>query len=139
MTERAAGSWFRVALMCGAVSVIVTGCVPAFGGGSGLRDTRTGLGWKTVARKVEPNYLVAVDQTSCTVSSARFAEIREGQRVLCNWLTNSPVSEALAAPHSLATSRVSGDYVLLSEHSLSRKSHGHHRRDHTAPLHQEVH
>jgi hypothetical protein len=105
MAVRAASSWFRVALVCAAVSLMVTGCAPVLGGGSELRDGgRTGLGWKTVARKVEPNYLVAVDQTSCTVSSARFAEVREGQRVLCNWRTNSPVSAGSARAAS-ATAR----------------------------------
>jgi hypothetical protein len=139
MAECAAGSWFRVCLACAAASVIVTGCAPVLGGTDPRDGSRTGMGWKTVARKVEPNYLVAVDQTSCTVSSTRFDQIREGQRVLCNWRTNSPVSGALTPPHSLATSGVSGDYVRLSVHRLSRKSHGHPGRNHTAPLHQEVH
>jgi hypothetical protein len=87
------------------VSVIVTGCAPTLGEGSDLRDSgRTGMGWKTVARKVEPNYLVATDQTSCTVSFVRFAEVREGQRVLCNWRRNSSGS-AGPAPAAFTTVR----------------------------------
>jgi len=54
-------------------------------------DGRPGLATKVVARKVEPNYLVAVDQTTCEVSTERFRQVRVGQRAFCNWTGGSPV------------------------------------------------
>jgi hypothetical protein len=69
-----------------AFAMTLAGCALAPLGSRNAADQgRTGLGWKTVARKVEPAYLVATDQTSCTVSSERFRDVRVGQRVLCNW------------------------------------------------------
>jgi hypothetical protein len=53
---------------------------------------RAGVAWKEVARKVEPNRLVAIDETACTVSLERFAVVREGQRVFCNWRPGSAMS-----------------------------------------------
>jgi hypothetical protein len=48
-------------------------------------DGRTGLAMKTVASKVDPAYLVAMDRTTCTVSGERYRQVRVGQRVLCDW------------------------------------------------------
>lgn len=53
-------------------------------------DVRQGLATKVVARKVEPNYLVAVDQTACEVSAERFRQVRVGQRAFCDWRSGGP-------------------------------------------------
>lgn len=42
-------------------------------------------GWKHVAEKRDPVYLVAVDGTECTVSRARFERVERGDRILCTW------------------------------------------------------
>jgi hypothetical protein len=46
---------------------------------------RAGTGWKHVAEKRDPVYLVAVDGTECTVSRGRFERVERGDRVLCSW------------------------------------------------------
>ncbi len=46
---------------------------------------RGGTGWKHVAEKRDPVYLVAVDGTECTVSRGRFERVERGDRVLCSW------------------------------------------------------
>jgi hypothetical protein len=40
---------------------------------------------KVVSSKVEPNVLVAMDGTSCTVSAARWEKAEVGRRYFCNW------------------------------------------------------
>jgi hypothetical protein len=40
---------------------------------------------KQVARKADPNYLVAHDKSECVVSKERYAEVRVGDYVTCSW------------------------------------------------------
>jgi hypothetical protein len=35
--------------------------------------------------KREPNLLIALDGTECTLSEGRFARVERGDRVLCTW------------------------------------------------------
>jgi hypothetical protein len=76
-----------------AAALLLAGCTAVpFGGRANADGARTGVAWKEVARKVEPNRLVAIDETACTVSLERFAVVREGQRVFCNWRPGSAMS-----------------------------------------------
>jgi hypothetical protein len=40
---------------------------------------------KQVARKADPNYLVARDKSECVVSKERYALVRVGDYVTCSW------------------------------------------------------
>jgi hypothetical protein len=50
-----------------------------------VQDGKPGIGYKMVMRKMDPNYLIAIDQTTCQVSPERYRQVRERQRVLCDW------------------------------------------------------
>jgi hypothetical protein len=78
------------------LALLVAGCttMPGFRRNDSLRPNDT-IGWKQVFDKSPPAYLIAVDRSVCTVSAERFAQIRPGQRVLCDWKHGSGVAGAL--------------------------------------------
>jgi hypothetical protein len=66
-------------------ALVVSGCATM----SPLRTQSpvrsSGVGMKQVAEKREPNYLIAIDRTECTVSRQSFDKVKVGSRVLCLW------------------------------------------------------
>jgi hypothetical protein len=95
---RAPGSGLRrsgALLACTALATLLAGgCINPGGRywNPGEDGGRTGLASKVVMRKVAPNYLVAMDRTTCEVSADRFREVRTGQRVLCDWKSGRSVA-----------------------------------------------
>jgi hypothetical protein len=63
----------------------------------------TGWGIKTVHAKEEPATLVALDESTCRVTAARFQRVNVGDRVTCHWQRRGgerPVPGALSLPLS---------------------------------------
>lgn len=67
-----------------ALSVLLAGCVRTIAGIVG-ESVGVPLGDKVVSSKVEPNVLVAMDGTSCTVSKERWEKAEVGGRYFCSW------------------------------------------------------
>jgi len=67
-----------------ALSVLLAGCVNTVAGIIG-ESVGVPLGDKVVSSKVEPNVLVAMDGTSCTVSTERWGKVEVGVRYFCHW------------------------------------------------------
>lgn len=63
-------------------SLLVAGCTLPWARNG---DSAAEFARKPVMDKVEPNYLIAVDQTQCVVDRERFAKVRVGDRVWCMW------------------------------------------------------
>ena len=61
--------------------------LPTTGGTSGPSATTTpsGVSRKKVNGKEEPATLIALDRTRCTVTDARFRDIKVGDDVICSW------------------------------------------------------
>ena len=76
----------RAALAAVGVVIATTSCVfinpikqdPTFGKASALTV-------KPVNGKREPNYLISIDGTECTVSKKRFDKVKVGDNQLCLW------------------------------------------------------
>ena len=75
---RFVGGMAAVALLAGCASRPLP---RAFDSGEGSGTS----GWKHVMEKREPNLLIALDGTECTVSEGRFVRLERGDRVLCTW------------------------------------------------------
>jgi hypothetical protein len=85
----------RVLLLAAVLSVTLTACMPRPFSSSRreiVRYGEAGVASKVVMRKMEPNYLIALDNTACEVSYERFRRVREGQRALCDWKRHSLVA-----------------------------------------------
>jgi predicted small secreted protein len=67
-----------------ALSVLLDGCVNTVAGIIG-ESVCVLLGDKVVSSKVEPNVLVAMDGTLCTVSPERWEKAEVGHRYFCHW------------------------------------------------------
>jgi hypothetical protein len=80
------GIVFKSGVLVAALSLAmsVAGCANTFGGLLG-ESLGVPLGSKAIASKVEPNVLVAVDQSSCVVSKERWEKARVGEFYLCAW------------------------------------------------------
>ncbi len=74
----------RFALL--AVVVLLGGCAPPFRvRHPGTRVEGTDVTWKRVVDKREPSWLVAADQSTCTVDKDRYQRTDLGDAVLCAW------------------------------------------------------
>ena len=67
-----------------ALSSLLAGCANTIAGMVG-ESVGVPLGDKVVSSKIEPNVLVAMDGTSCTVSTERWEKAEVGRRYFCNW------------------------------------------------------
>ena len=67
-----------------ALSSLLAGCVNTIAGIVG-ESVGVPLGDKVVSSKVEPNVLVAMDGTSCMVSTERWEKAEVGRRYFCHW------------------------------------------------------
>lgn len=67
-----------------ALSGLLAGCANTIAGMVG-ESVGVPLGDKVVSSKLEPNVLVAMDGTSCTVSTERWEKAEVGRRYFCNW------------------------------------------------------
>jgi hypothetical protein len=72
----------RISLL--AIPFLFAGCANALAGFVG-ESVGIPLEEKVVASKVEPNLLIATDQTSCQVSKGRWEKAEVGERSLCMW------------------------------------------------------
>src|SRR5690606_38508150 len=63
------------------LAIGLSGCFWARGSG----EARGMIGWKTVMRKMDPVYLIAVDGSQCTVTEEKFKKAKEGERFFCAW------------------------------------------------------
>jgi predicted small secreted protein len=67
-----------------ALSSLLAGCASTIAGMVG-ESVGVPLGDKVVSSKIEPNVLVAMDGTSCTVSTERWEKAEIGRWYFCNW------------------------------------------------------
>ncbi len=77
------------------LALIAAGCGWAHGNG----ENGSTVGWKTVMRKVEPAYLIAVDRSQCTVSPERFAKAEEGKGFFCAWSGGAVATRPKGSPY----------------------------------------
>jgi hypothetical protein len=76
------------AVLIAATAFALTGCASFVAGFVG-ESLGIPLENKVVASKVEPNLLIATDQTSCQVSRGRWEKVKVGERVACTWTDDS--------------------------------------------------
>jgi hypothetical protein len=110
----------RVLLLAALAAITVSACMhPLPGRRQIVQDGQPGIGYKLVMRKVDPNYLMAVDRTSCQVAPDRYRQVREGQRVLCDWKTSGLFAGSRAGDGG-APAAAPGDRAAQREQVLGR-------------------
>jgi hypothetical protein len=83
----------RVLIVAAILSVTLSACVRPFSTRREIvRYGEAGVASKVVMRKMDPNYLIALDNTACEVSYDRYRRVREGQRALCDWKRGSAMA-----------------------------------------------
>jgi hypothetical protein len=65
--------------------VLLAGCALPFRVRQPYARTGSHVTWKKVVDKREPTWLIAADQSSCTVSRDKFDHTGLGDVVLCAW------------------------------------------------------
>jgi hypothetical protein len=94
-------------MLIGMLALVLAGCGARYPVQVG---PQTGWGYKTVQAKEEPATLVALDESTCTVTPARFQRVNIGDRVTCHWQRRGgerpmPGTHGLPTPSRQPTAR----------------------------------